>query len=590
MQKRSIRILTAVLVVMMLTVSLAGCGNTKQPTPAPTTAPSTGTSTVTPEKPKEMVTLSAFIMQSVSSNFGLQEDWMAEIMKDELKVQIEFAPTGDAVEQKLQAMMAGGELPDIIGFKEHKQGLAAVDAKMLLNLEDYKDKMPNVFANDLMKYAVKYSRNELSSGTGNMYLIPTAVGPLGATKDTNWKPMLMWDKYKKVGMPEINTLEDYLTVAKQMQEIYPVNDAGEKVYGFTLFSDWDSLTALQISTLSFLYGIDTEYVSPLMETHVTNHTINSVLDENSFYKRALKFYYQANQMGLLDPDSLTQKFDTVQEKFTAGRVLFTYFSWLTGQFNSRGSGHVDADEPNGFEFIPAKDFKIYDAPYQYIGRAWSFAIGANTKYADRAVELMNWLYDPDTYALFSNGPEGLLYEFDEKGEPYVTDEGWKIFDNIKTAEMPLPGGGKLEDPAFQWNTLGYTAATLHPDHGYPIVYRNWPSTLRRNPTKLVQEWRDWSGSDTQIAYMKKHNMISPATQAINMVPAADDDLQMKLNQIGDVVKTNSWKMVFAKDEAEFNNLWNDMVKKADGLGMKDVVDYYTKAWAKALENVSQYED
>ena len=34
--------------------------------------------------------------------------------------------------------------------------------------------------------------NELSSGSGNMYIIPTAVGPLGATKDTNWKPMLMW--------------------------------------------------------------------------------------------------------------------------------------------------------------------------------------------------------------------------------------------------------------------------------------------------------------------------------------------------------------------------------------------------------------
>jgi putative aldouronate transport system substrate-binding protein len=298
MQKRTKSILTMLLAVLILAVSFTGCANTTQTPAKPITAPTTGTSTAEPEKQKELVTLTAFIMQSVSSNFGLEEDWMAEIMKDELKIQIEFAPTGDAVEQKLQAMMASGDLTDIVGFKEHKQGIAAVDAKMLLNLEEYKDIMPNIFDNDMMKYAVKYSRNELSSGSGNMYIIPTAVGPLGATKDTNWKPMLMWDQYKQVGMPEINTLEDYLTVTKQMQDIYPVNEAGEKVYGFTLFSDWDSLTALQVSTLSFLYGIDTEYVSPLMEAHVTNHTINSVLDEDSFYKRALKFYFQANQMGL----------------------------------------------------------------------------------------------------------------------------------------------------------------------------------------------------------------------------------------------------------------------------------------------------
>ena len=85
-------------------------------------------------------------------------------------------------------------------------------------------------------------------------------------------------------------------------------------------------------------------------------------------------------------------------------------------------------------------------------------------------------------------------------------------------------------------------------------------------------------------------MISPATQAINMVPSAPDDLQMKMNQIGDVVRTNSWKMVFAKDQAEFDALWNDMVNKANGLGMQEEKDYYVEQWALALERVSEYED
>ena len=51
-----------------------------------------------------------------------------------------------------------------------------------------------------------------------------------------------------------------------MVELKPYTDSGEKVYGFSLFSDWDKYSALEIAALSYFYGIDTEYVSPLMET------------------------------------------------------------------------------------------------------------------------------------------------------------------------------------------------------------------------------------------------------------------------------------------------------------------------------------
>ena len=163
---------------------------------------------------------------------------------------------------------------------------------------------------------------------------------------------------------------------------------------------------------------------------------------------------------------------------------------------------------------------------------------------------MNWLYDIETYKLMSNGPKGVLWDTKENGEPYITDAGWDIIDNQK--EMPLPGGGKLTDPTTNWNTLGYTASLIDPKTGYTLAYRYWPSSLTRNPTKLQLEWREWSGYPTQIAMMKDLGMISPATQAINMVPSAPDDLQMKMNQIV-MVRTNSWKMVFAKDQANLTH-------------------------------------
>ena len=599
MNKKVTRILATLLSLVMLLTLVAACGADETTAPAGTTTTAASDDNDTDEtteadetepvdEDRELVTLSAFIMQSVASTFGLADDWMAEIWKDELGIQIEFMPTGDAVDQKLLALMASGELPDIVGFKETQPAINAVEAGMLLSLDEHADKLPNVFENDFLKHARNYYRDQVSAGQNELFMMPSAIGPVGASNNTNWKPQLLWRVYQDIGAPEIGTLEDYLDVVEQMQAAYPENEAGEKVYGFSIFSDWDNLNALQISTLSFFYGIDTEYVSQLMEVHVTDHDMNSILDENSFYKRALQFYFDANQRGLLDPDSLTQTFDQVQEKYSAGRTLFSHFSWLTGTFNSRGSGNVDNDPPNGYELVIADDFKIYDAPYQSVGRPWTFALSASTRYPDRALEFFNWFYDPINTSLLSNGPEGIIWEYDENGEPYVTDEGYNLMDN--QLEMPLPGGGTLNDAGMRWNTMPFSALAENPEHGYAMANRNWPRSLARNPTKLQEEWRAISGHDTMIAYLVANDQVSPATQAINMVPTAPDDLQMVMNQIGDVVKTNSWQMVMSNSQAEFDALWADMVEKADILGIDQVNEYYEGAWAEALGMVSQYED
>ena len=48
---------------------------------------------------------------------------------------------------------------------------------------------------------------------------------------------------------------------------------------------------------------------------VDGSEIQSVIDSDSMYVRALKFLFEANQKGLIDPESTTQNFDTLQTKF-----------------------------------------------------------------------------------------------------------------------------------------------------------------------------------------------------------------------------------------------------------------------------------
>ena len=59
-----------------------------------------------------------------------------------------------------------------------------------------------------------------------------------------------------------------------------------------------------------------------------------LIDDNSMYKKILQFYFKANQMGLVDPDSPTQDWNKVSEKLTNKQVLLLWYSWETGFYNS----------------------------------------------------------------------------------------------------------------------------------------------------------------------------------------------------------------------------------------------------------------
>ena len=537
------------------------------------------------ETEREEVTLSAFVMQSVTGESGIWQGWGAQKLYDDLKIKINFDPTGNEVETKLQQYLVAGQLPDLIGLKGLDQANLAMDADMLLPLDEYKDQLPNLFENELYADAIKYSEDFTSNDTGHLYVMPVAIGPT-SYNSYNWVPLLQWDAYKNVGMPEIDTLEDYLDVVEQMVAYKPTTELGEKVYGFSLFSDWDKVTALEISTLSFMYGIDTEYVSPLMETNVVTKETKSLLAEDSFYKRALKFYFEANQRGLLDPDSLSQTYSDVDSKFSAGRVMFSWFSWLTGSYNSNNQNNEE--KVDGMASVVAKDMKLYNAPYQSIGRNWYFAISKDCSDVDAALELLNWLYDVDVCQYLSNGPEGVIWEYNENGEPGIID--WNPVDNKADLLMPEDiGGGAFQDGVYPFNTLGPQAAAIMED-GYTMSYRYWPETLKRNPSLMKQEVNEMLGGVTVLAeYLEANDMIADSTQAVNMITPASDDLEITITQIGEIVKKYSWQMVYASDEAEFESLWSEMVGQAEQLGLDQVTEYYTAEWEKALELVKDYE-
>lgn len=581
-------VVTRFLLVAMVLSLLFGLVACQQPTSGetPTTAPSDSQGTTTTDNtpaPQEIVTLSAFT-GSGSGDITVAP-WYSAYLRENLGIEFEFIISAGDVIQMTQALMSGGELPDIMNFNA-RTALAkqAVEAGLMLPLDDYQDQLPSVFgSNDQFKYSNAYMRDFFSDSSGKLFLLPQMVGKM---ESINCDPQLRWDIYQQIGAPEINTMEDYLPVLKQMVDAYPQTESGQKTYGISLFPSWDGFNLSNATYIMHIYGVDGSYASQLVETYAdgTQDPL-SMLDDGSQYKRNLKFYFQANQMGLLDPDSVTQTWDAISAKWAEGRIMFSPWSWSVSGFNN--DENVNAETPKGYASVWPKDTTMLLYPDQYTGATESImGIGKASTKVDAALKFIDFYYSIEGNDLIYNGPQGIIWDVGEDGKRYVTEEGWNIIDN----GSDLPGGGALSAARGIFNSSPFSGNSAHPDYpGQPLDYTLWESTLLRSSSQLTEEWRDANGG--AINSMKKainDGNVVKSTAAVTMVQPMSDDMAATYKQIGDAVKTHSWKAVYAKDEAEFEAIWDQMQADADGLGMQEYMTWFMGAWNEALANDAKY--
>ena len=70
---------------------------------------------------------------------------------------------------------------------------------------------------------------------------------------------------------------------------------GELFMDFLLCSDWTDKKMQQPSSLYGYYGMDVGSLSPLFAVDAKTGTIQGILEEDSFYKQALHFYFEATR-------------------------------------------------------------------------------------------------------------------------------------------------------------------------------------------------------------------------------------------------------------------------------------------------------
>ena len=167
----------------------------------------------------------------------------------------------------------------------------------------------------------------------------------------------------------------------------------------------------------------------------------------------------------------------------------------------------------------------------------------------------------------------------EDGRPVLTEKG--------LADLESGDHGKT----YAFYTHPGLDGTFYNEYtGEPISNGYWQSRREiKTDNLLTLDYLETLDIEQPIDQLDKDKNLA-IRQAYSLVPTLDDDTNAILSKISPIVKENSWKMIFAENEDEFEALWDDMQDKAEGLGLQEVLDAGDAALEVLAENEAKYGD
>lgn len=572
------KFVSALLGAAMLVSVLGACGgNTTSSTAS--TGEASGTASGTSQSSgaeasdtgyDEFLTIDVF--DSYANYQGIQTGWFGEMVKEKFNMELNIISpnVSGGGESLFQTRSASGNLGDIVIYGAQGGQLQdLVTAQLIQDLTPYLDGQEYL---DGYMEAIEYTSQNNVEEEG-LWCVPSEISNREPTEslagiDPNSALYLRWDLYEQLGYPEINTLEDLLPVLQDMQELCPTSDSGQQVYGISMFKDWDGDYVSNVAELSSMYGYDR--VGYAFHKADGSGEIQSVLDENSEYMRAIRFYNKANQMGILDPESTTQNYDTLTGKYADGAVLYSQLPWH-GATAYNTDAHTS--EGKGMYMAELKDATIRQWGAYSVGNTEVvMMVGSKAQDPQRMVDFINWLYSPEGIACATDrycGPENVLYTM-ENDQPVLTELGQQCFiegDGTIPEEL---GGGSWKDGGSKLGFKFISAGDINPDTGATYDPTLWDSYTELTTNPALEKWQEHMGASTPIEFLTANDelMVSPG---ISFSPEADStEISTLRSQIGAVICENTWKTIFASTDEECEQYIQAMIETAKGLGYDQV--------------------
>ncbi|AZP04528.1 ABC transporter substrate-binding protein [Jeotgalibaca ciconiae] len=526
----------------------------------------TGTDDIgTSDGDTEEVTTLTFFSADLATDDPFTNPVAQEITK-RTGIQLEITHPVGGDEQAVPLMIASGDYPDMIFGKGDINKL--IDAGAVIPLDDLiEEKGENIKA----MYGDQLDRLRNSLDDPQIYHLGTG-GVENRYLTTSGTFQIQFDVLKELGYPEIRTLEEYEEAIKSYVETYPEID-GQSTIGLSLLgSDWRWLITVG-NPAGFAAGLQDDG-----QWHVDEETGDTVykflLPE---FKEYFKWLNHMNDIGLLDPESFTQTYDTYIAKLSSGRVLGTADQDWDVQ---EAVAVLKQDEKDNRLWAPLpvtlgeEYISQSTRDYGFTG-ATGISISSTSEKQEEAFEFLDWMASEEAQILVNWGVEGEHYEVVD-GLRVQTDEDRK--NNQTNPNYGIEAGiGAYIYPFPQWGNGAV-------DSNGQSISRDTKEDIMVNYTEAEKETLAAYGVDLWVeTFPATETLGIPAHgRAYEYVLPSNSDVAI-IQQKADDFTTQKITEAILANPANFDSIWDGMITELENMGIKDAEVEMTELTHKRLE-------
>lgn len=549
--------LIAFLLLFIMVISAAGCGNKEKATSTDqkddvkteetgdtedeNTTDSEQTGEVTPGwklHADDKVDLTWYINFSwFTTPWG--ENLVSKTITEETGCNIEFIiPAGNEAE-KLNSLIASDTLPDLITLGWYEGQVAQIiEDGMVYALDELAEQYDPYWFEVADEGRVGWFTQE----DGHIYGYPnSSFSPADYDKydniSSNQTFLVRKDIYEAIGSPDMTTPEGFTAAVKKAVEMFPeVNGQplipiGAHEFGTTGCVSFDQYLC---NFLAIPYEKDGQYYDRYTDSELV---------------RWLKTFRELGQEGYLADDIFIDKRAQMEEKIAQGR----YFCMLYQRTDLADQEKVlYANDPNSIYIAVDGPKNSNGDDYTLPGtgiNGWTLTmISKNCERPDRAIELCSYLMSEHGQHMTWLGVEGVTWDYDENGKEVMKEEVREMLNTDRT-QYDKTYGADSTYWMFQDNAMALKWAIDTPE-----------------PLGQMERWT--------YPYV-----MTTSQYDITLVADSEEaDIKSKIDNEWGVVLP---QLLLAKSEEEFDSIWNSFIQKRKDFGLDKLIEKQTELMNEA---------
>ncbi len=475
---------------------------------------------------KDKITLDWYINYSwFNTKWG--DNAVSQYITEKTGVDINFVTPLGNEEEKLNALIASGSLPDLItlGWWE-PQVNEMIQADMVYALNKLADEYDPYFFTVCDPQALSW----YTQPDGNIYGYPcSSVTPADVRENdnigSNQTFLVRKDIYEAIGSPDMTTIEGFEAAVKKAREMYPVVDGKPIIpVGAHIFDDTGNVSF--DSYLQNFLAVPYEKNGALYDR-----------DTDPEYIEWLRMFRRLGEEGYLSTDLFIDQRVQMEEKIAEGRyfcMLYQYTDMSSQQktlyARNPDSIYIAVDGPknrNGDDHV---------LPTNTVS-GWTITmVSKNCKHPDRAIEFIDYMLSEEGQRTVYLGVEGVTYDVVD-GKEVVKPQVQQLLDTDRAAYDAIYGA----DDAY-W---------MFQDNVMQLKWRQDDP----GPTDQLEKW-----TYPYATYTGVYDVILPADTEDAYTNARIEKLWSQALQ----------NLLLAGSDEEFDEVLSDFVADREALGFKQL--------------------